>query len=164
MNLTDDQKLRKIRRGERAVTDLERLGLHYLLGGARGAGGVILPPSGPRTGWTDCSGCQYYLLDVMGIPYDRSKPLWTGSLKDWGVEGYSEFFTLFLKEPDRVDGHVIARLRHRPGWRHRSGPARFRWVECGGFDNPKAGGGPTWFRPTKARVAEFPIRRHFPGF
>jgi hypothetical protein len=141
------------------------MGLLYKLGGARGAGqGGIANPSGPGVGWTDCSGLAYYLLGVANIPV-RYPGGWTGTLKVEGAEGLSPYLTLFIKEPDLVGGHVIIRLRHRPRWRRMLGmAAKFRWVECGGRDNPRPGGGPTYFRPTQARIEEFPVRRHFPDF
>ena len=145
------------------MKQLQSMHLLYKLGGARGGPeNGIANPAGPGLGWTDCSGFAYYLLGIANVPVAQPGG-WTGTLKSEGVEGTSPYLTLFLKEPDKIDGHVIVRLRHHPDWRRRLGmAAKFRWVECGGRDNPQAGGGPTYFRPTQARIAEFPIQRHFP--
>lgn len=153
-------KMVRIRRGETMMSRLEALELGYLLGGARGNGRHITAPHHKGEAWSDCSGCTLFEMLVMGLQ-PRSPIGWTGTLAREGSEGLSEFFTIFLKEPEQTEGHVIMRFRHHPGWRGREGAAEWRWAECGGRDNPHAGGGPTWFKPTDERVAEFPIRRHF---
>jgi hypothetical protein len=145
----------RLRRGERMIGHLEQMDLFYLLGGARGAG-HITAPSGPRTGWTDCSGFQCFDLATMGVQL-RNPTGWTGTLVEEGHEGASPYFTLFLKEPEQTEGHVIARRRHKP----KVGADEWRWGECGGNDNPHPGGGPTWFHPTPERIAEFPYQRRF---
>lgn len=145
----------RLRRGERLWTHLEKLELIYLLGGARSTGQIV-GPSGRGAAWTDCSGAQLFDMRAMGLQ-PRSPAGWTGTLVEEGHEGTSPYFTLFLKEPEQTEGHVIGRRRHKP----RVGQDEWRWTECGGFDNPHAGGGPSWFEPTPERVAEFPYQRHF---
>jgi hypothetical protein len=154
-----DHKVARIRRVEQSISRLERLDLIYLLGGARGSR-AITPPAGAGVEWTDCSGFVLFELAVAGIQ-TRFPTGWTGTLAQEGSEGLSEYLTVFLKEPEQTEGHTILRLRHHPGWPHREGAAEWRWAECGGRDNPHAGDGPTWFKPTDERIAEFPIRRHF---
>lgn len=158
MPTTEKTKLRKIRRVEKAITHLQKLGLIYLLGGAR-SGGTVHGPSGRGEAWTDCSGFACYLLKIAGIKL-RHPDGWTGTLVEEGHKGMSDYLTLFLKEPEQTEGHVIIRLRKRPRWWHFGAP-KYRWAECGGMDNPRAGGGPTWFRPTPSRIAEFPYQRYF---
>lgn len=159
--MTKAQKDKRIRRVEKAVTKLSHMSLIYKLGGARGGPNhnAIENPIGDGLPWTDCSGFALYLMSVAGIKADNPAG-WTGTLVQEGSEGESEYFTLFLKEPENTEGHVIVRLRKHPRPWHR-GQTRYRWAECGGRDNPKSGGGPTWFKPTKARIAEFPFRRRF---
>lgn len=153
---------RKIRRGEKAITHLQKLNLIYLLGGARTSNGIV-GPRGRGVAWTDCSGFVGFILRVIGVKLKSLSPLWTGTLKDEGEPGEGNVLTLYIKEPLNTEGHVIMRLRHHPRWRKALGlAAKWRWAECGGMDNPHPGGGPTWFKPTDARIAEFPIRRHFP--
>lgn len=155
----NEAKHKRIRRVEKAVSRLARMNLLYSLGGARGTHGIA-NPVGPGTAWTDCSGLVLYLLAIAGIR-TRYPSGWTGTLVQEGEAGESAFLTLFLKDPEQTEGHVIVRLRKRPRWWHRGEP-KFRWAECGGRDNPKPGGGPTWFRPSAERIAEFPYHRHFP--
>lgn len=149
---------KRIRRVEKAITRLSRMGLIYKLGGARTATGIA-EPVGRGLPWTDCSGFAQYLCAIAGIQL-RNPAGWTGTLVHEGQGGDSPIFTLLLKEPEQTEGHVIVRLRKRPRWWHLGAP-KFRWAECGGFDNPKPGDGPTWFRPTESRIAEFPYHRHF---
>lgn len=150
-----DRIMHRIRRGEHSTSHLESLELIYLLGGARGAHGIT-PPIGKGVQWTDCSGFAIFELAVMGVQL-KAPTGWTGTLVQEGHAGVSEYFTLFLKEPEQTEGHVIERRRHRP----HAGRDEWRWSECGGFDNPKAGDGPAWFHPTPERIAEFPFQRHF---
>jgi len=160
--MTHDQKLKRIRRVEQAVSNLSKRGFIYAPGGSRGGSdhnGIQNPPSDGLP-WTDCSGYALYLMSIAGIKATHPAG-WTGTLVTEGEEGESEYFTLYLKEPEQTEGHVIVRLRKRPRWWHR-GP-RYRWTECGGRDNPKSGDGPTWLRPTRSRVSEFPYHRRFRG-
>lgn len=146
----------RLRRGEKLWSHLEDLDLIYLLGGARETGVIVGPQDRHGVEWTDCSGAQLFDMRAMGL--NPAYPAgWTGTLVQEGHEGTSPYFTLLLKEPEQTEGHVIARRRHKP----RVGPEQWRWTECGGFDNPHTGGGPSWFHPTPERVAEFPYHRHF---
>jgi hypothetical protein len=155
-------KAKRIRRVEKAVGRLSRLSLIYKLGGARDYNPEhILEPSGAGVGWSDCSGFAAYLCAVAGLRLKHPAG-WTGTLVEEGKQGTSPYLTLYIKDPYDTEGHVIVRLRHHPRWRRALGmAAKWRWAECGGRDNPKSGGGPTWFRPTDERVAEFPYQRHF---
>lgn len=157
-----DAKMARVRRGEESISRLEQRDLIYLLGGARQYSPVqrILAPVGHDDHWTDCSGCAEFECAVMGLQL-RNPAGWTGTLVTEGRQGTSPYFTLMLKEPEQTEGHVIMRFRHHPGFLHREGAAKWRWAECGGIDNPTAGGGPTWFHPTDERIAEFPYHRHF---
>lgn len=157
--MTRKEKLKRIRRVEKAVSNLSKMGLIYSLGGSRGGDhNGIHSPTRDGIPWTDCSGFALYLMSVAGIKAEHPGG-WTGTLVTEGEGGTSEFFTLFLKEPQQTEGHVIVRLRKRPRWWHRK--PHYRWCECGGRDNPHAGDGPTWFRPTDSRIAEFPYQRRF---
>lgn len=154
----EEEKLRRIRRAEKAVSALQAMNLVYKLGGGRG-GGHSLWPAGRGIAWGDCSWFACLLCAIAGIRLNHPDG-WTGTLAQEGEEGVSDFLTLFIKDANSVDGHVIVRLRKRPRPWHRGVP-KYRWAECGGRDNPRSGGGPTWFRPTPDRIAEFPIKRHF---
>lgn len=160
---THQHKLQKARRIETAITSLMRMGLVYNLGGARFNGRITAPQHNGEA-WTDCSGCGLYVKQVANIPSANGAGN-TVSMAEEGKEGYSDYLTFFIKNPPgEVDNeHVIIRLRKRPRPWHRGVP-KYRWAECGGSDNPKSGGGPTWFKPTAERIAEFPIRRCFEGF
>lgn len=157
-NKKDEGKLRRIRRVEKAVSRASRMNLIYRLGGGRAGGGTFFPRTSGEA-WGDCSAWACLLCAIAGLKLDNPDG-WTGTLQDEGKAGKSEYLTLFIKEPMNVDGHVIIRLRKRPRPWHFGIPV-YRWTECGGRDNPKSGGGPTWFRPTKSRIEEFPIQRHF---
>lgn len=153
----------KIRRVEKAITNLQKMGLLYLWGGAR-LNGHMTPPTTNGQGWTDCSGFVEYLLAVANISNHAGS---TFSLATEGQEGRGEIFTLFIKNEPVHDAHVIIRLRKRPRPWH-FGKTRYRWAECGGSDNPRPGGGPSWFTPgakqgrrPEDRIAEFPIHRNF---
>lgn len=162
MSTQDKIKERKVRRAEKVTKKLQRKRLIYLLGGARGGTRGITGPKHNGEAWTDCSGFALYLCRVMGIHCEEPNG-WTGSLVKEGESGTSPWFTLYIKEPQNVEGHVIIRFRHHPRWRKMFGlAARWRWAECGGYDNPTPGGGPTFFRPTESRVKEFTHIRHFP--
>jgi len=152
--------MRRARRVEKTITKLAAMDLIYLLGGGRATGHISWPAT-PGRAWTDCSGFACLLCQVAGIRLNFPAG-WTGTLVEEGEEGTSPYFTLFIKEPLQTEGHVIIRLRKRPRWWH-FGQPKYRWAECGGRDNPRSGGGPTWFRPTAARIEEFPFRRHFPA-
>jgi hypothetical protein len=156
---------KRIRRVEKAISRLQRMHLVYVWGGARG-GSAMIPPTSTGQGWSDCSGFAQYVLAVAGI--DLKNPVGsTWSLAEEGEAGKNDVLTLFIKNPPG-DEHVIVRLRKRPRPWHR-GQTKYRWAECGGTDNPQAGGGPGWFTPGRGmgmtperRVAEFPIHRKFP--
>lgn len=162
--LTHKQKINHCRRAEQAIKGLEGKSLIYSLGGSRGGSehNGILSPSSSGIPWTDCSGFALYVMSILGIKAKHPAG-WTGTLVEEGEEGVSSYFTLFLKEPQQTEGHVIIRLRKRPRWWHLGKP-RHRWAECGGRDNPHPGDGPTFFTPTRARIAEFPYKRHFKEF
>lgn len=141
------------------------MGLVYLWGGARG-GRSMLPPTARGQAWTDCSGLAQYLLAVGGVKLKNPVGS-TFSLAEEGAAGKGELLTLFIKNVPASDAHVIIRLRKRPRPWH-FGKTRYRWAECGGSDNPRPGGGPTWFTPgatqgrrPEDRIAEFPIHRNF---
>lgn len=157
-----EKKLIRVRRVEHTVSKFERMGLIYDLGGARFNGRIIAPQSDDKP-WTDCSGWGLFLKQIANILSAQGAGN-TVSMAEEGVEGLSDYLTFFIKNPPgEIDNeHVIIRLRERPKPIHRGEP-RYRWTECGGSDNPRPGGGPTWFKPTPARIAEFPIRRCFPG-
>lgn len=116
----------------------------------------MVPP--PQSGsWSDCSGFAQWLCEVGDIRLDNYVGS-TWSLATEGEKGTSPYFTLFIKN-NPGDEHVIVRLRRR---RRLGGLLpEFRWAQCGGRDNPQAGGGPSWFRPTEARIAEFDTHRRF---
>lgn len=168
-------KLHRQRRGEHAISHLESLHLNYLRGGARVSSGGrlhIASPAGPGAFWSDCSGGAFLIAATMGLPVveevaKTGEGIWTGSLSKVGEEGWSDLFTLCLKYPfEEVpdEGHVIMRLRRNPHWFEDHSVPRFRWAEVGGADNPSAGGGMSWFKPTPERIAEFTHVRHFPGY
>jgi hypothetical protein len=162
--LTHDQKINHCRRAERTIKALERMGLVYDLGGARGSSehNGINPPSGSGLPWTDCSGFVLYIMSILGIKAKHPAG-WTGTLVEEGEVGASPYFTIYLKEPEQREGHVIIRLRKRPRWWHLGKP-KHRWAECGGNDNPHPDDGPTFWTPSKERIAEFPYQRHFREF
>jgi len=149
---------------EKAASRLQRMRLIYLWGGAR-HGGAMIPPSSAGQGWSDCSGLAQYLCAVAGINL-KSPTGSTWSLAGEGQKGTSTVFTLFIKNPPG-DEHVICRMRKRPRPWH-FGKTKYRWVQCGGSDNPSSGGGPSWFTPGRGmglspeqRIKEFPIHRNF---
>lgn len=154
-------KLKRMRRVEKAVKRLQAMDLIYDLGGSRGGSthNGIENPTGDGLPWTDCSGFALYVMSIAGVKATDPSG-WTGTLVDEGKEGDSPYLTLFLKEPFNTEGHVIIRLRRRPRPWHKGVP-KFRWAECGGSDNPHVNGGPTFFRPTTERIAEFPFHRNF---
>lgn len=155
---------KRVRRMEKAASRLQRMRLIYVWGGGRGTGAMSAPTTTGQ-GWSDCSGFAQYLCAVAGI--ELKNPVGsTWSLADEGQPGVSTVFTLFIKNPPG-DEHVICRMRKRPRPWH-FGKTKYRWVQCGGSDNPSSGGGPSWFTPGKGmgltpeqRIKEFPIRRHF---
>lgn len=156
--------LTRIRRVEKAAKRLSRLSLIYSYGGGRVGGHIVEPVRGTR--WTDCSGFATYLLDVAGVKLKNDAGS-TWSLAEEGQRGVGNFLTLFIKNHPG-DEHVIVRLRKRPRPWH-FGKTKYRWVQCGGTDNPSAGGGPAFFTPGRGmgltpeqRVKEFDIHRHFP--
>lgn len=151
-----------IRKGEKIVTRLSKMNLPYSYGGARVAGHITDPIDGLP--WTDCSGCASYVLEKMGIKLkDYAGSTW--SLAKEGHRGESQYLTLYIKNTAH-DEHIIVRGRKRPKPWHLGFP-RFRYWQCGGFDNPQHGE-PTWFIPGltmglrwKKRVREFYIHRQF---
>jgi hypothetical protein len=145
--LPDKVKYR-LRRAEKEVTRLAGLHLPYVFGG-----GHVTPA--PHNGPFDCSSFASHLAQVLGFDIPTGT---TYTLANVGDPGEGKYFTLHIKNPpDPHEAHVIVSFSHGPG-------TKLRWAQCGGRDNPTTGGGPTWFRPTKARIAEFPIKRHFKGF
>lgn len=147
---------RRIRSAEHEIARLQGLGLGYKLGGGRDCGPV---PCGYKDfefgdDGGDCSWLQYRVCHILGVPL-KSPLGWTGTLQYEGREGRGKIYTIYIKEPENTEGHTIGCFHH---------PAKDHWFECGGFDNPQPGDGPTWFHPTEERIAEFPIKRHFEGF
>lgn len=163
-----EKKSVRIRRGETTAKHLESMGLHYNWGGARyyGASGHdrITAPQNKDEAWTDCSGGSIFLCQVMDIHLPLGMEMNTDGLETVGIEGLSDYFTMFVKSD-----HVINRFRERPKPWHQGIP-HYRWWEVGGSDNPHPAGGPSYFIPGKLmgltideRLAEFPVRRCFPG-
>jgi hypothetical protein len=155
--------LTRLRRIEKATKRLHAMNLIYSYGGGRSGGHISTPVAGQR--WTDCSGFATHILDVAGIKLKNDAGS-TWSLENEGLPGKGTFLTLFIKEAPG-DEHVIVRLRKRPRPWH-LGMTKYRWVECGGTDNPDPAGGPSFFTPGSGmgltpaqRIAEFPIHRHF---
>lgn len=158
-----ERKLKRIRRLEKAVKRLQRMHLFYKWGGAR-FGARITSPQRKFEDWTDCSGFIFWCLAILGVHWPDSIIMSTVGLETLGVEGESDYFTIYVKSD-----HTIARLRKRPRPWHRGQP-HYRYIECGGSDNPTSGDGPCYFIPGRkmgiswqARLAEFPVRRCFPG-
>jgi hypothetical protein len=157
---------KRFRRTEKFISRVARLNRPYKLGGGRrwDPPRTVLSEEGG-----DCSWWAMELAAKLGIKLKNPAGS-TLSLAEEGSEGIGDLFTLFIKNPPgEVDNeHVIVRMRRRPLRSKVLTAVRdalvgsHRWTECGGNDNPKPLGGPTWFRPTVSRVAEFPIRRHFP--
>lgn len=141
-----------MRRGEREISRLMGLGLDYDFGGGRSCGSRPCPD-----GEGDCSWFASRVCDVIGVELKN----WLGStysLAEEGIEGKGKFLTLMIKNPpDPHDAHVILELSHGKG-------TKVRHAECGGSDNPTPGNGPAWVNMSSARLAEFPIHRHFRGF
>lgn len=169
------ERLRRQRRGEKFITHAAQLEDYYVRGGARvlvGGRWHISPPAGHGLGWTDCSGGAFYTAAVMGLPVVEAvaktgEGIWTGSWSRIGEAGYSDLFTVLIKDPfEEVadEGHMIMRLRRNPHWHEDHSIPRFRHAEVGGSDNPKVGGGMSWIEPTPERLAEFTHVRHFPGY
>lgn len=158
--------MRRIRRGEKLVTKLSRMNLPYSYGGGRSGDHIVDPVN--RKPWTDCSGCASYVAEEgYGIDLKIGAGS-TWSLADEGQPGESHYLTFYIKNnPAGHDEHIIVRARKRPKPWHFGRP-RFRYWQCGGSDNPKANGGPSWFIPGlkmglswKSRVAQFYIHRQF---
>ncbi|MBS1893658.1 MAG: hypothetical protein JST59_20350 [Actinobacteria bacterium] len=149
--------IRKVEKGAKLVSARK---LDYAFGGGRGATRMMSPPeAGP---WTDCSGYASWLCQISGIPLKNYVGS-TWSLAEEGHEGESIWFTMFIKNNAGDDQHIILRLRRRLLDPKRLRYGRYRWVECGGSDNPVLGSGPAWFHPTPERIAQFYTHRHFPG-
>lgn len=163
-----ERNMVKVRRIESTAKRLERMGLHYNRGGARYADRITAPQHDGEA-WTDCSGGSIFLCQVANIELPVNMIMSTWGLAEAGIEGESDYFTMFLKNTPG-DEHVINRFRERPKPWHRGIP-HYRWWEVGGSDNPRYGGGPSYFIPGRTmgltiaeRLDEFPIRRCFPGF
>lgn len=141
-----------MRSAEREVSRLMSLELDYSFGGGRNCGQYPCP-NGPG----DCSWFASHICRILGVTLKT----WLGStysLAEEGVEGRGKFLTLMIKNPpDPHEAHVILELSHGEG-------TRKRHAECGGSDNPTPGNGPAWVNMDSARLAEFPIHRHFRGF
>lgn len=154
-----------IRSCEKLVTKLSRMTLPYDYGGARHGSHISEPIDGKP--WTDCSGCGMYVLYKIGIKLKNYVGS-TWSLAEEGHPGESKYLTMYIKNnPAGHDEHVIFRTRKRPKPWHLGFP-RYRYWECGGSDNPKSNGGPSWFIPGlkmglrwKSRIAQFYIVRNF---
>lgn len=147
---------KRIRRIEKGISTVARRHLIYSYGGGRGSSHMENPPASGS--WTDCSGLAQWCCQIGDIRLKNYVGS-TWSLAVEGETGTSPYFTLFIKN-NPGDEHVIIRLRRR-GRVRRALFGEHRWAECGGSDNPQAGGGPSWFRPSDARIAEFPIHRFF---
>lgn len=150
--------IRAIEKGAKLVYGRD---LKYAWGGGRVGNHIIDPPiSGD---WTDCSGCASWLIEqaekATGVKLIKNGAGSTWSLAEEGVAGTSPWFTMFIKNHGS-DDHIILRLRRK--WLiSRKLFGEFRWVECGGSDNPKIGDGPAFFHPDAARIAEFDTHRRF---
>jgi hypothetical protein len=154
------QKRKIIRRIEKGAKEVSRRNLDYGWGGARDfvRNRMIDPPAAGK--WTDCSGYAQWLCQKAGLPLKNFVGS-TWSLAEEGVAGESPWFTMFIKNNGGMDQHIILRLRRK--WSvTRKVFGEFRWVECGGSDNPDLSGGPAFFHPTPSRVAQFYIHRRFP--
>src|ERR1700684_651506 len=163
---SDRHKRRMIRAVEKGAKAVSTRMLDYDLGGGRDyAHNRMFKP--PMSGdWHDCSGYASWLLqqaeDAGHVTLLKNGCGSTITLAEEGEHGDSAWLTLFIKNPPgEVDNeHVIIRLRRK--WLvSRKIFGEHRWVECGGSDNPHIGDGPAFFHPTKARIEEFPIHRHF---
>lgn len=154
---TNREKRRVIRKVEKGAKRVSRRSLIYSYGGGRGATRMHDPPVSGS--WTDCSGFAQWLCQISGIRLKNYVGS-TWSLAEEGRAGTSPWFTLFITN-EAGEEHVIIRLRRK--WSAtRKIFGEFRWVECGGSDNPTLGEGPAFFHPTPERIAHFPIHRHFP--
>jgi hypothetical protein len=140
--------------------------LPYSYGGGRSGGHIVEPADGHP--WTDCSGCALYAgAKGYGLKFKNGGGS-TWSLAEEGHPGESRYLTFYIKNnPAGHDEHIIVRGRKRPKPWHLGRP-RYRYWECGGSDNPKANGGPSWFIPGlkmglswKSRVEQFYIHRNF---
>lgn len=158
--------MKHLRDGEQLVTELSHMDLGYDYGGGRVGGKIEKPVDGKP--WTDCSGCGIYVGERgYGIDFKNDAGS-TWSLAEEGDPGESQYLTFYIKNnPAGHDEHIIARARKRPRPWHFGRP-RFRYWECGGSDNPKGNGGPSWFIPGlkmgiswKSRVDQFYIHRNF---
>lgn len=159
-----DKAMRRVRAGEKLVTKLAHMDLPYSYGGGRSNGRVVDPVDGEP--WTDCSGCATYVaINGYGLRL-KNKAGSTWSLAYEGHPGESRYLTFYIKNTPG-DEHIICRARKRPKPWHLGRP-RYRYWQCGGSDNPKANGGPSWFIPGlkmgfawKSRVEQFYIHRNF---
>lgn len=99
----------------------------------------------------DCSSWASHLCQMANLKVSTAT---TYGLAGAGKAGEGKWLTLYIKNPPNPhDAHVIVRVFDGH---------RYRWTECGGSDNPRPKGGPCWFTPSPARIAQFPIHRHFP--
>lgn len=138
-----------VRRMEHAIKHTAKLPLIYDFGGGRVNGRIIAPPSSGT--WTDCSGYDCWLAAVLGVTLKNPAGNTTSFLEE-GEKGRGKYVTFLIKE-----------IPGQPDESHMFVEVRGRYAECGGFDNPDPGGGPSWFHPSAARLDEFPHHRHFKG-
>jgi hypothetical protein len=152
--LTDAAKA-PIRRVEHSIKRLAAMDLIYGWGGARvgGPSPHIAAPAGKGLAWTDCSGLGLYEIAVVGFRLENPIGNTTSLLTEPRLaKGRGRWLTFLIKEiPGQPDeSHMLIEVRGRH-------------AECGGFDNPSAGGGPSWFKPSAARLEEFSHHLHIPG-
>jgi hypothetical protein len=150
-----EHNFHRVRTGEREISRLAALGLYYGFGGGRNCGPHPCGDYSAGQVGGDCSWLVLRTCYIMGLPIKN----WLGStysLAEEGSEGKGKLFTIHVKNPpDPHEAHTIMEFHH---------PGHDRGAECGGSDNPHPRGGPSWFRPSAERIAEFPIKRHFKGF
>lgn len=163
---TPSKALAHVRKGETLVSKLSHWTLPYSYGGGRVNGQIVAPVDGKP--WTDCSGCAIYIaVHGYGLKLKNAAGS-TWSLAEEGQAGESRYLTFYIKNVVAGhDEHIIVRGRKRPRPWHLGRP-RYRYWECGGSDNPKSNGGPSWFIPGlhmglawKSRVEQFYIHRNF---
>ena len=143
-----------LRAAEHEITRLASLDLHYGWGGGRNCGNVPCTDYNHGDIAGDCSWLAAVACDKLGRIVAWPGNTYTLAIE--GHEGHGRMFTMHIKNfADPAQSHVILEFKHHK---------HTRWAECGGFDNPSAFGGPSWFRPSEERVSEFPIKRHFKGF
>jgi hypothetical protein len=141
-----------IRRVEHLLKHLQRLGLFYGWGGGRQTG-IMVGPKHKAEAWTDCSGLGLYIARVVGVELQFPVGNTTTMLEDSKLrQGRGHWLSFLVKE---IAGH--------PEQSHMLVELRGRHAECGGWDNPSPRGGPHFFKPSAARLSEFPHHLHIPG-